>query len=79
LQSGLWGPHKDFHLAYVSMIPHVSSKKGTPPLAKVFPEFYDWATLGAKEKEEELGIKAAKAMAAMGGMPAHIRQKLLGK
>lgn len=61
------------------MIPHVSSKKGTPPLSKVFPEFFDWLMLGEQEKKEELAVSAAKAMAAMGGMPAHIRQKLLGK
>ena len=78
LQSGLWGPHKDFHIAYVSIIPHISSKKGTPSLEKVFPEFYDWAMLGQKGKSEELATKAAKVMLAMGGAPKHIRDKLLG-
>lgn len=61
------------------MLPHLGSKN-TPTMDKVFPEWYEWASLGQPDRQQsdsELSMKAAKAMLAMGGAPKSIQKKLL--
>ncbi len=66
------------------MLPHMGSKEHpAPDLEKLFPSFYEYASLGQTDKKQQedqdsLAKKAAMAMMAFGGgtMPSHIKALL---
>ena len=71
-----------FRQTYTEMLPHISGGKSTPGMDKLFPEFYNWATLGqASEKsaDEDLAMQAAKVMMMMGGKVPETIQGILKK
>ncbi len=67
------------------MLPHMGSKEHpAPDLEKLFPSFYEYASLGQshkkqKKEQDDLAKKAAMAMLSFGGgtMPTHLKEALL--
>lgn len=93
MQSGMWGANKDYMIAYNQLsASHLTNQiissalggniKPLEPIDKIFPEFFNYATLGQgnnikeptiADKEAKLAKQAAQAMLMMGGAPRNIQ------